>query len=128
MPKENCFHCGTACNTDKIEFDDKLFCCNGCKTVYEILNQNELTCYYDLEKTPGSIPKDIQGKYNYLDNDELADKIIEFNDNETSVVNFSIPNIHCSSCIWVLENLNKLNNGVKTALVNFPKKEVRITF
>jgi len=128
MPKENCFHCGTACNTDKIEFDDKLFCCNGCKTVYEILNQNELTCYYDLEKTPGSIPKDIQGKYNYLDNDELADKIIEFNDNETSVVNFSIPNIHCSSCIWVLENLNKLNKGVKTALVNFPKKEVRITF
>ena len=128
MPKENCYHCGTTCDTDKIEFDDKLFCCNGCRTVYEILNQNELTCYYDLEKTPGSIPKEIQGKYNYLDNEEIAGKIIEFSDNETSVVNFSIPNIHCSSCIWVLENLNKLNKGVKTALVNFPKKEVRITF
>ena len=72
MPKENCFHCGTACNTDKIEFDDKLFCCNGCKTVYEILNQNELTCYYDLGKTPGSIPKEIKGKYDYLNNEEIA--------------------------------------------------------
>ncbi len=128
MSKQNCYHCGLKCDTDEIRFDDKLFCCNGCKTVYEILNQNELSCYYDLEQTPGSIPKEIKGKYNYLDNEEIADKIIEFNDGETCVANFSIPSIHCSSCIWVLENLNKLNSGVKTAMVNFPKKEVRITY
>lgn len=128
MPKETCYHCGAGCDSDKIKFDTKLFCCNGCKTVYEILNQNELTCYYDLENAPGTIPKEIKGKYNYLDNEEISTKIIEFSDGETSVVNFSIPSIHCSSCIWVLENLNKLNAGVKTALVNFPKKEVRITY
>ena len=128
MSKQNCYHCGLKCDTDEIRFDDKLFCCNGCKTVYEILNQNELSCYYDLEQTPGSIPKEIKGKYNYLDNEEIANKIIEFNDGETCVANFSIPSIHCSSCIWVLENLNKLNSGVKTAMVNFPKKEVRITY
>jgi Cu+-exporting ATPase len=128
MAKENCYHCGTDCNADKIKFDNKLFCCNGCKTVYEILNQNELTCYYDLEKTPGIIPKEIKGKYDYLNNEEIANKLIEFSDTETSVVNFHIPNIHCSSCIWVLENLSKLNKGIKTALVNFPKKEVRISY
>ena len=128
MSKQNCYHCGLKCDTDEIKFDDKLFCCNGCKTVYEILNQNKLSCYYDLEQTPGSIPKEIKGKYNYLDNEEIANKIIEFNDGETCVANFSIPSIHCSSCIWVLENLNKLNSGVKTAMVNFPKKEVRITY
>ncbi len=128
MSKENCYHCGLKCDTDEVKFDDKIFCCNGCKTVYEILNQNELSCYYDLEQTPGSIPKEIKGKYDYLDNVEIANKIIEFNDGETCVANFNIPSIHCSSCIWVLENLNKLNSGVKTAMVNFPKKEVRITY
>lgn len=128
MSKENCYHCGLKCDTDEVKFDDNIFCCNGCKTVYEILNQNELSCYYDLEQTPGSIPKEIKGKYDYLDNVEIANKIIEFNDGETCVANFSIPSIHCSSCIWVLENLNKLNSGVKTAMVNFPKKEVRITY
>ncbi|NOQ92544.1 MAG: heavy metal translocating P-type ATPase, partial [Flavobacteriaceae bacterium] len=128
MPKINCFHCGLNCDADEIKFDNKSFCCNGCKTVYEILNQNELSCYYDLEQTPGTIPKEIKGKYDYLDNEEIANKVIEFNDGETCVVNFYIPSIHCSSCIWVLENLNKLNTGVKTALVNFPKKEVRITY
>jgi Cu+-exporting ATPase len=128
MPKEECYHCGTKCDSDTVKFNDKFFCCNGCKTVYEILNQNELSCYYDLESTPGTIPKEIKGKYNYLDNEEISTKIIEFNDGETSVVNFFIPSIHCSSCIWVLENLHKINSGVKTALVNFPNKEVRITY
>jgi len=128
MSKKNCFHCGTECNIHKIEFDNKVFCCNGCKTVFEILNQNELTCYYDLENTPGTIPSEIKGKYKYLDNDNIATKIVEFNDGQTSVVNFFIPSIHCSSCIWVLENLHKLNKGVKVSMVNFPKKEVRITY
>jgi len=128
MPKVNCYHCGLDCKADEIKFDSKSFCCNGCKTVYEILNQNELSCYYDLELAPGTIPKEIKGKYDYLDNKDIADKIIEFNDGETCVVNFHVPSIHCSSCIWVLENLNKLNEGVKNAFVNFPKKEVRITY
>lgn len=128
MPKKKCYHCGTDCDTNKIEFDTKLFCCNGCKTVFEILNQNELTPYYDLEQNPGSIPIEIKGKYDYLDNEDIAKKIIEFNDGTTSVTNFNIPTIHCSSCIWVLENLSKLNEGIKVSLVNFPKKEVRITY
>src|SRR5690606_24466218 len=39
-----------------------------------------------------------------------------------------IPNIHCSSCIWVLEQLNKLNPAIKDAQVNFPKKTLRVIF
>ncbi|MGI9531134.1 heavy metal translocating P-type ATPase metal-binding domain-containing protein, partial [Lutimonas sp.] len=128
MSKDNCFHCGLDCKTDKIEFDQKAFCCNGCKTVYEILNQHELSSYYDLESAPGTVPNEIKGKFDYLDNEAIAAKLIEFDDLETAVANFYIPSIHCSSCIWVLENLQKLNAGVKVALVNFPKKEVRVTF
>ena len=128
MSKTPCYHCGTDCKSNTIEFDDKAFCCNGCKTVYEILNQNELSCYYDLESAPGSIPKEIQGKYDYLDNPDISNKITTFDDGSTTVVNLFIPSIHCSSCIWVLENLEKLNKGIKTTQVNFPKKELRITF
>lgn len=128
MDSNNCYHCGADCGKRPILFNDKKFCCNGCKTVYEILNANELGCYYDFESTPGQIPKEIKGKYNYLDNFEIVEKLLEFNDGETAVVEFYIPSIHCSSCIWVLENLNKLNNGVTASMVNFPKKMLRITF
>ncbi len=123
-----CYHCGTVCESEEVKIDDKFFCCNGCKTVYEILNQHNLCDYYDLESSPGTIPSDIQGKYDYLDNLSIADRLLEFNNGETAVINLFIPTIHCSSCIWILENLDKLKKGVKTTLVNFPKKEVRVTF
>lgn len=128
MSKTNCYHCGLDCGRKPIVFDEKDFCCNGCKTVYEILNTSELGCYYDFESTPGTIPSDIKGKYNYLENDEIVAKLLEFNDGETSVVEFYIPSVHCSSCIWVLENLSKLNGGITTSMVNFPKKTLRVTF
>lgn len=128
MNTNNCYHCGLDCGKNPVKFNDKCFCCNGCKTVYEILNANELGCYYDFENNPGTIPSEIKGKYTYLENEEIVNKLLEFDDGEIAVVEFYIPSIHCSSCIWVLENLSKLNFGIITSLVNFPKKTVRITY
>ena len=39
-----------------------------------------------------------------------------------------IPHIHCSSCIWVLENLHKLHSNITSSQVDFPQKTVRISF
>jgi len=123
-----CFHCGDDCTTTVIAYQDKHFCCHGCKTVFDILNDNDLSYYYDLERHPGTTPSRFEGKFDFLENEKIANKLLEFNEQDTQVVTFIIPSIHCSSCIWVLENLNKLNASVKTAQVNFPKKSVRITF
>ena len=125
---ESCFHCGDLCNTTIITHDDKSFCCQGCKTVFDILNENNLSYYYDLEHTPGTTPNRIEGKFDFLDNAQIVSKLLEFNEQETQIVTLLIPSIHCSSCIWVLENLNKIHSGVKTAQVNFSKKTVSITF
>lgn len=111
----------------EIKHQDKIFCCQGCKTVYEILHENDLTYYYDLQNTPGISPKEIEGKYDFLENESIVNKLLEFNDGGTQVVSFLIPSIHCSSCIWILENLNKLFPDVKSSQVNFPEKTVRIT-
>lgn len=127
--KKSCYHCGDDCvENQEIHFDDKSFCCNGCKTVYEIFSLNDLTCYYDLQQSPGAIPSEIQGKYDYLDDESIIEKLVSFNDDKIQIINLYIPHIHCSSCIWVLENLQKLQKGVVSAQVNFPKKSVRITY
>ncbi|WP_055448608.1 heavy metal translocating P-type ATPase [Lacinutrix mariniflava] len=125
---ENCFHCGDECRTTVIAHDNKSFCCNGCKTVFDILNDNDLSYYYDLEQTPGTTPFFQEGKFDFLENEKITAQLLEFNEQGTQVVSLLIPTIHCSSCIWVLENLNKLNPAVKTSQVDFPKKTVRITF
>ncbi|MEO0037959.1 MAG: Copper-exporting P-type ATPase [Bacteroidota bacterium] len=129
MDTNNCFHCGlNIVKKEEIIFDDKSFCCNGCKTVYEILSVNEMSCYYDFQDSPGATPLDINGKYDFLEDENIVAKLLEFQENNTHIISLYIPHIHCSSCIWVLENLQKLQNGVNSSQVNFPEKKVRITF
>jgi P-type Cu+ transporter len=127
MSKGNCFHCGDPIK-DIIEFDERIFCCNGCKTVYEIFSGSDLLSYYEIAKSPGAVPNTSQGKYDYLTNDAIIDKLLEYRDEKINVVNLYIPHIHCSSCIWVLENLYKLKPQITSSQVDFPKKTVRITY
>ena len=128
MNSKHCFHCGNYCNHTIIPYDNKIFCCNGCKTVYEIFSENDLSNYYNFQEKPGSIPTEIQGKYDFLDHLEITEKLLDFSDENTQVATLFIPQMHCSSCIWVLENIHKLNPGVIHSQVDFPKKTVRITF
>ena len=124
-----CYHCGNDCDPKHpIVFDDKHFCCQGCQTVYEILSANKLDKYYTYEQTPGARPEEAQEKYHFLDNPQIVAKLLEFDEENTQIVSLYIPHIHCSSCIWVLENLQKLHKGVLHALVDFPKKTARISF
>jgi len=125
-----CIHCGEDCGKHPIMWDDKPFCCNGCKTVYQILNQNKLDKYYDIQPMSGiRVDKvDVGNKYAYLDNEEISEKLLDFSDGGVSKVTLFVPTIHCASCIWLLENLNTLNKSIITSFVNFPKKHVSITY
>lgn len=128
MSSQNCYHCGVSCDHTSIQIEEKSFCCNGCKTVYELLSENEMSCYYDFQNNPGAIPNEIKGKYDYLSNESIVSKLIEFEDDAFQIVTLYIPHIHCSSCIWILENLQKLNEGIISSQVNFPKKTVRLHY
>ncbi|WP_298392543.1 heavy metal translocating P-type ATPase metal-binding domain-containing protein [Flavobacterium sp.] len=129
MDTSNCFHCGNKIiKKDEILFDEKRFCCNGCKTVYEIFSLNDLSSYYDFEASPGATPLDINGKYDFLKNENIVSKLLEFQEDTTHIISLYIPHIHCSSCIWILENLQKLQPGINTSQVNFPEKKVRINY
>jgi Cu+-exporting ATPase len=126
---ENCFHCGQGIEKERILFDEKLFCCNGCKSVFEILNTNNLSNFYELNKRAGIRPSDENSsQFDYLDTPEIFDKITDFSEGNTSLVTFKIPVIHCSSCIWLLESLHTLNDGIKYSQVNFTRKTLQVAF
>lgn len=129
MVTQNCFHCGlNIIKKEEIIFDSKSFCCAGCKTVYEIFSDNGLTSYYNFEKMPGATPQAINGKYDFLDNEKIIARLLDFQEDKATIVSLYIPHIHCSSCIWILENLNKLNEAISYSQVSFSEKKVRIIF
>lgn len=129
--KQACFHCGDTCSSDAIIlFDDKSFCCTGCKTVYQILNKSELCDYYSFNEVAG-VKVDSNrdsNKFAFLDNPAIAAQFITFANQQQTALKFFLPQIHCSSCLWLLENLHKLNPAVYFSSVNFPAKEVTIHF
>lgn len=128
MNEHECYHCGNEIvKAEDIFFDEKHFCCSGCKTVYEIFSQNDLTSYYEIANAPGATPTDTK-KFDFLDNEQIVNKLLSFNEGSQAIVSLYIPHIHCSSCIWILENLNKLSNAVVKSQVNFHEKKVQIYF
>ncbi|MBK7964202.1 MAG: heavy metal translocating P-type ATPase metal-binding domain-containing protein [Bacteroidetes bacterium] len=48
-----CYHCGENCNEEVVHLSEKSFCCTGCKLVYELLLENDLCNYYNLQTAPG---------------------------------------------------------------------------
>jgi Cu+-exporting ATPase len=131
MKTENsCTHCGSDCGKNPFRLNENIFCCNGCLQVYQLLNEHKLNQYYTLAKVPG-IKVESAGysnKYAFLDKAEVQEKIFEFHENDIAKATFYIPSIHCISCIWLLENLYKLNSGVKHANVNFVQKTYTVSF
>lgn len=125
-----CIHCGEKCPNGTIAIGDNYFCCNGCKFVYELLNENNLGTYYKIEDKPGIKVSDklYDNHFAYLDNEKIQEKLLDFSDTTLSKVTLVIPQIHCSSCIWLLENLQKLHKSIKFSRVQFLKKEVSITY
>ncbi|MFC6999930.1 heavy metal translocating P-type ATPase [Rufibacter roseus] len=131
--KEHCYHCGDECDSTPLYSDEKAFCCTGCQAVYELLYANNLCTYYNLEagEKPGVTVKseEVQAnQFTYLDEPATQNQLLTFQSETLHKVLFQIPGMHCSSCIWLLENLFKLDNGVIESRVNFPRKEISVSF
>ena len=120
MDDNKCIHCGANCGSNPVEWQNLKFCCNGCKTVYQLLNENKLYKYYDIDDSPGIKidSEDFGNKYEYLDREDIQEKLFDFREGNIVKVKFYIPVIHCASCVWLLEHLNTLNKAIHSSRVN----------
>lgn len=121
-----CFHCGELNHKSPIIYKEHSFCCSGCKQVYKLLSDHSLEDYYDCELVPGLSPK--AQRFSFLDHPIFRDKLISFTHQGISKVTFFLPGIHCRSCLYLLENLYKLNSAITKTSLNFSKKELSIWF
>jgi P-type Cu+ transporter len=125
-----CFHCGEPCADHRFAKAEKVFCCQGCLVVHDLLNESGLGHFYDLSRSPGVRIQRASGpdRWTCLDAPEVQQRLLDFTDGRQGRVTFHIPAIHCIACVWLLENLFRLHPGVGHSQVNFPKREAAITF
>lgn len=125
--KSLCYHCGEDLSKLSHAFDNKKFCCSGCIAVYKILSENNLCNYYHYNNSPGQQFKG-ESYLDYLDEPDIIAQLLDYKHENSSIITFYIPAIHCSSCIWLLEHLYKINPAVFSSRIDFLKKQVTISF
>ena len=125
----SCAHCGETCNLS-ISIGEMAFCCEGCKQVYLILQDTD-ACNPALMESLGLVQpkgKFKSDKWDYLDESSIAEKLISFQNNKQVHITFILPNMHCASCIWLLEHLGRINKAIIHSKVDFEKKEIALVY
>lgn len=126
----SCFHCGEECREEIIEHKEHTFCCEGCRTVFDLLDENGLCTYYDMERGPGvqMLRTEVGDRFAFLELEDIRGQLVEFTEGEMSRVSFFVPAVHCSSCIWLLEHLDRLHGGIVSSKVDFMRKRVTVSY
>ncbi|MGY3090141.1 Cu+-exporting ATPase [Hymenobacter sp. UYAg731] len=128
-----CTHCGDDCPDEPIQLAGQEalhFCCAGCRAVYELLAASNLCSYYRLDAQPGQRVETVEllSRFEYLDLESVQSQLLAFRSPTLARLTLSIPQMHCASCIWLLENLFKLNAGIGESRVNFLRKELTVSY
>lgn len=125
-----CFHCGLPCPDSAPVRGERVFCCQGCLFVHDLLAENGLAQFYELGCHPGATVGAGRSKTNwsYLDEPALQQRLLDFTDGKVSRVTFQVPAIHCIACVWLLENLFRLNPAIGKSVVNFPRREIAVSY
>ena len=110
--------------------DDRSFCCSGCKQVYLLLNENNLCNYYNIDQSPGIKAKGkfVSSRFAYLEDETIITQLVQYRGEELINITLQLPQMHCSSCIYLLENLHSIDKGITRSQTNFTRKEVFISF
>ena len=116
-----CVHCGDPVRSEGVSSGGLMFCCSGCKAVHEVLSQ-AATC-------PVPVPRPVgDERFAYLDDPTVVERLCDFSDGTVTAVTFFVPQMHCSSCIWLLENLYRFDHGILHSRADFLGKSVVVRY
>lgn len=127
-----CDHCNEEVFTPFEDLAGHTFCCQGCKSVYAILNENNLGKFYSIQRETGEFTKPVQdlqsSSYNYLDEERFLLKYGKLIEAENSwSMSFYLKGVHCIACLWLIENLGEIVPDVQSARLDMGKSLVTVS-
>jgi Cu+-exporting ATPase len=127
-----CRHCGDTCASDGVRTDAGTFCCNGCASVFALLQTHGLTQFYACDTGAGLSQRQVAqrdaARFAPLDDPAVAQRFIDAHDGTFSHATFSVPSLHCASCLWLLEQLWRFDEGIGRSEADLMRRTVRVSF
>jgi P-type Cu+ transporter len=135
VSEDVCRHCGQPCDSARTAGSGAahpIFCCDGCEAVFRLLRENGLDAFYQYDSGAG-LPQRYRGtldaaRFAALDDPNVAAHVVEFDDGHKAILTFTIPAIHCASCVWLLEQLWRFDPGITRAEVDLQRRSVRVEY
>jgi heavy metal translocating P-type ATPase len=104
------------------------FCCQGCETVFGLLQSTGLSRYYSILEKTGERARPVAARdtpsaaYRWLDHDDAR------RDYETPHgLRFYLEGVHCAACVWLVEKLPQLVHGVTSVRLDLGSAVATVT-
>ncbi len=110
-----CAYCESVCDSDLVCIKGKDYCCYGCATLSDVVANMK------------NAPLDVSLKYKQFDLAENFNQLVDYQNDKLYGIGISLPSIHCSSCIELLEDLPSFYEGILSAKVNFEQRKCIVT-
>ena len=133
-PRERvlCDHCGLVVPEGLVEeHATHQFCCNGCKTVYAILQDSGLDGYYkvrDAVDAPAQQPSSTGSAFEEFDDQAYGTAHVREQSDGTCATELLVEGMHCAACVWLIERLPRVAPGVIEARANIRSRTVSLRY
>ena len=112
----SCTHCGLAVPAGlAVPGAAQQFCCNGCRVAYEIIHAHGLDQYYRLGEKREDAVQPTGREYDEFDHSAFRDLYVRSVGDGLSEVELYLEGVHCASCVWLVERMPFLLEGVARA-------------
>ncbi|PXA05664.1 hypothetical protein DDZ13_01970 [Coraliomargarita sinensis] len=111
-----CAHCGTPFTPRAGE----AYCCHGCHYVAQMLEENDLTRFYEL-KGNSAVPPVGSKAFRKVETEALEAVLKETeasSEKPVVIAKFGIEGISCIGCVWLIEAMFKRQEGAAAARID----------
>ncbi|HXW06754.1 MAG TPA: heavy metal translocating P-type ATPase metal-binding domain-containing protein [Vicinamibacterales bacterium] len=127
-----CRHCGEPCEAGGVLTARGPFCCAGCEAVFNVLEVHGLSAFYACDVLPGVSQKRgahlDPGRFAALDDPATAARFLDGQEGGVARVTFSVPGMHCGACVWLLEQIWRVEPSILRAEADLLRRTVRVAF
>jgi Cu+-exporting ATPase len=77
---------------------------------------------------PQKGPQRDRSVYDVLDDPATAARFIDFSNGSVTRARLALPGMHCASCVWLLEQLQRFDQGIRSSRVDLMRKTVEVEY
>jgi Cu2+-exporting ATPase len=115
----------------RVAGEEQQFCCIGCRRVYALLHECGLERYYAFRGASEATPQPASSSdrdYAEFDTESFQALYCRPSPEGMRTIDLYLEGVHCAACVWLVEKLPTLLQGVQAATLDFVRRVVRVTY